>query len=148
MDAPNEADITLAGLSICVDQYQYPDSTEYWDANWLSVRIHCIGQNATVNLSRSCVHVPELASWLESCVSLNEGHANEATLPTMEPYLQVTISHSRKFKGLVAIVKLSPDNVSQFHEFRFPIDQSHIPRLILDLRKTLSRFPIRALNMR
>lgn len=148
MEEVNEPDIALAGMSIWIDGYQYPTSTEYWDANWLIVRVLCVGQNATVRLNEACIHAPELAAWLESCVSLNDGRTGEAAMPTMEPYLQVTINRSGEFNGLVAIVKLTPNNISQFHEFRFPIDPSYLPRLIVSLKQTLNRFPVRALNGR
>jgi len=61
----------------------------------------------------------------------------------MEPYVRATIDRSGKSKSLRAKVKLTPDNVSQFHEFRVPIDPSDLLRLISSLRAVLSRLPIR-----
>jgi hypothetical protein len=161
MEFDRDADIQLGGFSMWVDGYQFPASTEYWDANWVHVRVVCVGRQANVKFSASCVHLPELAAWLNECVRLEGGDIDRATLPTMEPYLQIKLDppgefkwlsrapefkglfRSGEFKGLVATVKLSPDNVTQFHEFLFPVDQSCLPRLIASLRGVLGRLPIR-----
>ena len=143
MQFDRDADIQLAGFSMWVDGYQFPAETEYWDANWVRVRVVCTGQQASVKLCDSCVHLPELSAWLDECVRLEAGAVESATLPTMEPYLQVTIDRSGEFKGLLATVKLTPDDVTQFHEFQFPIDPSYLPKLIASLRSVLGRLPIR-----
>ncbi|HYE61988.1 MAG TPA: hypothetical protein VD997_08315 [Phycisphaerales bacterium] len=143
MEWDRDADIQIAGFSMWVDGYQYPSSVDYWDGNWVRVRVVCTGEQATVKLMDACVHLPELAAWLDECVKLQAGQADHATLPTMEPYLWATIDHSGGYKGLLATIKLTPDNVSQFHEFRFPIDLTYLARLIQSLRVILARLPIR-----
>ncbi|MBI1190673.1 MAG: hypothetical protein GC200_08360 [Tepidisphaera sp.] len=143
MQDEREADITLAGLSIWVDGYQFPQSQDSWDGNWVIVRAECVGQRATVELCSPCVHLPELRRWLDACVALESGMADEAELPTMEPYLRVRIDRSGEFRGLVATVEMTPDNLTQFHEFRFPIDASYLPRLADAIRRVLAEYPIR-----
>jgi hypothetical protein len=142
----DEPDIKLAGLSIWVDGYQFPDSTEYWDANWIVVRVRAEGQRAVVQLCDPCIHLPELAAWLQACTCMDAGESDEAVLPTMEPYLQVTIDRTGDFGGLVANVKVTPDNISQFHEFRYPIDPSYIRLLMDSLHRVLARYPVRGLR--
>ena len=139
-----EPDFQLRGLRVWIDGYQYAAETDYWDSNWLNVRIQCIGQNAVVNLQEACLRVPELAGWLEACKNLASGGADSASIDPMEPYFDITIDHSGENRALLAIVKITPDHYSQFHEFRFPIDQSDLARLIVSLRVLLSRFPVRA----
>lgn len=138
-----EPDIKLVGLSIWILGYQYPDSSKYWDANWVVVRVCCIGQCAVVELCDPCIHLPELAAWLDACIALEDGRSERAELPTMEPYLQITIDRSGDYRGLVVKVKVTPDNVTQFHEFHFPIDSSYLRILIEALRGVLARLPIR-----
>jgi hypothetical protein len=143
VQANDEPDIKLVGLSIWFDGYQFPDSADYWDANWIVVRVRAEGQNAVVKLHDPCVHLPELAGWLDACMKLDAGEVDEARLPTMEPYLQVKIDRTGEFGRLLATVAITPDNISQFHEFRYPIDPSYVRLLIDSLRRVLVRYPVR-----
>jgi hypothetical protein len=143
MQANDEPDIKLAGLSVWIDGYQFPESTEYWDANWVVVRVRAGGQRAVVELCDPCIHLPELAAWLQACTIMEAGESDEAELPTMEPYLRVRIERTGNFGGLVANVKIIPDNVLQFHEFRYPIDASYIRPLMDSIRRVLARYPVR-----
>lgn len=125
------------------DGYQFPDSTEFWDANWVRCRIVCVGQQATVKLAASCVHLPEFETWLDACKKLDSGDVDLAALDTMEPYLRIKVDRSGDFRTLLATVMLTPDNVTQFHEFRYPIDPSYLKGLITALGVVLKRLPVR-----
>ncbi|MBL8885429.1 MAG: hypothetical protein JNK16_02115 [Phycisphaerales bacterium] len=139
-DDPN---FRLGGLRLWIDRYQYKAETDYWDSNWVVVRLECVGHNAVVKLCDPCLRVPELKGWAEACTLLANGEADSAALDPMEPYLNILIDRSDKDRGLLATVKITPDGYSQFHEFRFPIDQSDLARLVQSLAVVLSRFPIR-----
>jgi hypothetical protein len=143
VQANDEPDIKLAGLSIWIDGYQFPDSTEYWDANWIVVRVRAEGQRAIVEFCGPCIDLPELRGWFEACTSLEAGKCDEAVLPTTEPYVQVRIDRTGEFGRLLATVAITPDNVSQFHEFRYPIDPTYLRLLMDSLRRVLARYPVR-----
>lgn len=139
----SDPNIKLAGLSIWVEGYEFPDSTEYWDANWVVVRIVCVGHGSKVKFRDPCIHLPELQGWLTGCIALESKSADKAELPTMEPYLQVVIDRSGVAGGLVAAVTLIPDDIESPREFRFPIELSDVRTLIESLQRVLKRFPIR-----
>lgn len=138
-----EPTFRLGGLSVWIDGYQYDDAVEYWDANWVNIRVECIGQQAIVKLCSPCLHLPDIANWAKECQRLWEGQVETATLVTMEPYLEITVDRSGNYKGLVATAKITPDNLTQFHEFRIPIDQSDLARLVKSLAVVLAAFPVR-----
>lgn len=133
----------LGGLSVWIDGYQFVDAADYWDANWVNTRVECMGQHAIVKLCDPCLRLPELAGWAEACQRLLDGQSETAPLAPTEPYLDITVDRSGEFKGLVAITKITPDNITQFHEFRFSIDPSDLARLVKSLKVVLAAFPIR-----
>lgn len=138
-----EATFRLGGLSVWIDRDQIDDAVDYWDANWVYIRVECIGEQAIVKLCSPCLHLPELAEWAKECQRLWEGQIETASLATIERSLEITVDRSGNYNGLVATAKITPDNVTQFHEFRFPIDQSDLARLVKSLAVVLAAFPIR-----
>ena len=44
----SEPDLRLGGLSIWIAGLQFPDSSDYWDGNWLVIRARMDAPGATV----------------------------------------------------------------------------------------------------
>jgi hypothetical protein len=143
MHNDREPDIQLAGLQVWVQGYEFPDSTEYWDANWLIVRILCTAHNAAVKLHGAYVCTFELAAWLDACRALAAGEADHAVLDTIEPNFRLRIEHAGERRGLVATVKITPNNITQFHTMRFDIDPAALRVIVESLKQILQRFPVR-----
>ena len=135
-------DIRLAGLEIWVHNRQFPDSEDYWDGNWLYVTAHCWASGASVWVSGSIVHSSEVAHLLAGAQSLYANVKGKAELPCMEPELSLELEGT----GLGHInmtVRISPENLTQNHEFRFEIDQSYLPELMKQCKDVLERYPIK-----
>jgi hypothetical protein len=43
-----EPDLQIAGLSLWVFGYQFPNTNDFWDGNWLNVRTQVEGNGAVV----------------------------------------------------------------------------------------------------
>jgi hypothetical protein len=138
------ASFQLGGLTVWIEGYEFPDAADYWDANWVMTRVQCTGQHTVVKLRDPCLRLPVLASWADACRRLLNGESDTAALAPMEPYLDITIDREAEPKGLVTTVKITPDNVTEFHEFRFPIEPSHVEKLIESISVVLSRLPLRS----
>jgi len=139
----DEPSLHIAGFRLWIDRYERPDSNDEYDGNWLIGQLECIGNHAAVRLIPFSILVQDLIRWLDDCTRLSTNQITAAKLEPLEPYLTVTIDHSGEFNGLLATFKITPDLLTQFHEFRFPIDQSDLARLIESLRILLARFPLR-----
>ncbi len=60
----------------------------------------------------------------------------------MEPNLHVKMSLSQ-LGQLQMIVHLTPDDLTQKHEFMFELDQSYLPALIAGCERVLKEYPLR-----
>jgi hypothetical protein len=137
-----DPDISLAGLSIWVHGWQFPDSDEFWDANWLNCTARCVANGARVEASGSFLHAPEFEAWLTQCESLAKTLKGKAALEPIEPTIQASIT-ANSLGHMQVQVKLTADHLSQKHCFEFEADQTDVVQLVGQLRALLQRFPIR-----
>ena len=85
------SDIKLAGLAIWIHNRQFPESTDYWDANWLNVTVHCCGEASKVKVSGSIIHLSEIAQLLSETKELCKNLKGKAEMQCMEPNLSVEL---------------------------------------------------------
>ena len=133
--------IAIGPLQIWVHGRQFPDSDDYWDGNWLLVTAHCGAAGAEVWVSGAIIHLGELAGWLEESERMSQTLAGEAALKCMEPGLRVEME-MRNAGKMSMTVHITPDNMTQRHEFQFDLDQSYLPNLISGCRDVLSKYPV------
>ncbi len=135
-------DIKLEGLQIWIHGRQFPSEKDYWDGNWLNVTAHCGAQGADVWTSGAILHVPDIARWLDSLEWMNKSLSGEADLVSLEPELVVELKMDSPGK-ISMRVEITPDNITQEHNFQFEIDQSYLVGLIESCRRVLAKYPIR-----
>ena len=141
-DNLGKPDIALSGLQIWVHNRQFPDLVDYWDANWINVNVHCGGQGASVWVNGNIIHLSEIFGFLQGAEQLFKELNGKAELHCMEPYLLVELE-AKKHGQIEMTVNITPDNLSQKHEFLFNIDQSYLPNLILECKEVLEKYPIK-----
>ena len=76
------------------------------------------------------------------CERLYHTMQDEALLEPLEPYLRVAIRPVDRLGHLAVHVKITPDNLTQRHEFEFEIDQSHLPTIVEQCQAILREYPI------
>ncbi|MBL9201360.1 MAG: hypothetical protein JNL39_12690 [Opitutaceae bacterium] len=139
-----EASISFGPLRIWIHGRQFPDSTDYWDGNWLLVKARCVGDRSQVEAVGAILRLDELRKWKEDLVGLHTTLRGEVSLPAIEPQLTVKISAPQNQSGaLTCEVSLSSEPISENHSFRFFTDQSYLPGLVLQLSSVLREYPIK-----
>lgn len=137
-----ESDLQIAGLQIWVHGRQFPDASDYWDANWLRVTAYCEYANTTVRASGSIIHLSEIAGLLRGCESLYQSLKGEAALDCIEPYLSAKLT--AESGGRISVVlSITPDHLAESHRFHDGLDQTYLPPIIASCKTLLEKFPIR-----
>jgi hypothetical protein len=135
-------DIKLDGLQIWIHGRQFPNEEDYWDENWLNVTAHCGSNGADVWTSGSILHVPDIVRWLAALEEMNQSLSGEANLVGLEPELCVELN--MKELGQISMrVEITPDHMTQEHNFQFEIDQSYLAGLIESCHEVLAKYPVR-----
>jgi hypothetical protein len=138
-----EPDLKLGGFSLWVFGRQFPAANDYWDGNWLNVRAQAEAPGASVVAQGAIVRTSELADFVEQLESLCTNLVGEAALYCMEPNLQIVL-RGDALGHVAAKVMITPDLVTQSHEFKFDLDQSYLGPFLNGCRSVLSRWPVRA----
>jgi hypothetical protein len=134
--------ISFSGFQIWIHGRQFEDLCDYWDGDWLRVTVHVGGTGANVWTQGSILHLGELEDWLRQLEQMSQTLSGKAELTPVEPNLYVSFEID-KLGHIRAQIYVTPDHMSQHHEFREEIDQSYLPSLIRQLRAVLQDYPIR-----
>lgn len=137
-----DPDISLSGFKIWIIGRQFPNSTDYWDANWLNVTAHCVSAGSQVWTQGPIIHLSEIEQWLSSLQALNKAPQGEVRLPCMEPELNAKVLFDQTGKGSL-VVSITPDHRNEYHEFTFTLEPSCLQGVIKDLKSVLVHYPIR-----
>jgi len=121
---------------------QFPDRSDFWDGNWLCVRLRAQASGSVVEADGPIVHAAELESIANELEQLDRSLVGNASLECIEPNLSISIQADARCAA-TATVKITPDQLTQSHEFIFSIDQSYFKPLIAQCRKILSDYPIK-----
>ena len=136
-------DFILGPLKLKIDGYHFPDTTDYWDANWLLVtaEIDSPGQ-AWVRATGPLIMTAELGRFRDETKRMYEKLDGQAELKTLEPELKITLSYKNS-GAIIAEIELTPDHMTQDHRFIVGLDQSYLPQIISQIASILERFPVR-----
>ncbi len=140
----NEDSDTLrfGGLSIRVLGREFPGSQDYWDGNWLSVQIVMQAPGALVEVSGPILHLSELAKFRVELTRLYSTLVGVATLECIEPNFGLRLNHD--VLGHIGVhVSITPDHLSQRHEFEFGLDQTYLAPLLRWCGELMERHPVR-----
>ena len=138
----DEPDLQLAGFSLWVIGRQFPDQSDYWDGNWLNVRVRVESTEALVEAHGPILHATELESFFQELQLLDNTLAGTASLKCREPNLDIAIVGNSRGQATVAI-RVTPDHMTQSHEFTFSIDQTYFQPLIAKCKIILADYPIK-----
>jgi hypothetical protein len=141
-------DWEINGLRVWIHNREFPDSTDYWDSNWLVVTAHCGRGDSNVLVTGSIIHIPELAQLqvdLEKFVDLLQG---KVELHTMEPELKVVFeANSQPAKSsnydIEMKVNITPNQIFENHEFIFEVKKSDLQLCLVQLNDILEKYPVK-----
>jgi hypothetical protein len=138
----SDPDLRLEGLRLWVHGRERPDAEDFWDGNWLHVTVRMEASGARIEAVGAFLRINEIAAFAEEVKALRAGRTRNAELRCIEPQLQITLVGDH-LGHVFATVKLTPDQVSQSHEFLFETDQTWLTPLLASCDGLLARFPIR-----
>jgi hypothetical protein len=135
--------LKILGFQLWIHGRQFPDCTDFWDANWLNVSAHCGEDGASVWVTGAILMTTDLDRFATECTRLHQQTADEATLTPLEPNLNISLKPSDRLGHVTMYVLITPNHMSQKHEFRFGLDQTFLPRITAQLSRALEEFPVR-----
>ncbi len=142
IDSLGAADLQIVGLRIWVHGRQFPDSTDYWDGNWLRITAYCMVGESRVRVHGSVVHLSEIAGLLRGCESLSETLAGRTGLDSMEQNLKLELI-AKKLGRVAVDIQITPEPMRESHRFRDEIDQTNLPAIIAACARILEKYPLR-----
>lgn len=137
-----DPDLKLAGLSIWALSRQFPDLHDYWDGNWINVRIRVEALGSFVETVGPWLRTDEIAAFAEQLAKLHRDLAGTAELECTEPMLGVKVTCG-SLGQVTMIVDVTPDHLTQSHQIEFAIDQSYLGSILSNCHHLLERFPVR-----
>lgn len=137
----DEPDLQIAGLQIWIHGRERSGTSDYWDDNWLRATVHCSAARSDVWAEGSILHLTEIAAWLAALENMAKTLTGVANMECMEPYLNVSME-AGKHGAIQMTVDLTPDHMTQKHQFKYDIDQSYLSALTSSCRHILETYPI------
>jgi hypothetical protein len=135
-------DLQISGLQIWIHHRQFPDLEDYWDGNWINVTAHCEANGSSVQINGNFIHLSEIAGLMTGVEQMYKEFGGKAELRCMEPELSFSLE-AKDHGHIEMTVNITPDNLTQYHNFFFDIDQSFLPKLITDCKAVLEKYPIK-----
>jgi hypothetical protein len=135
-------DVKLVGLRIWVHGLRQENSGDPSD-DWVVGTAHCRAEGADVWVSGTLFPVFSLQHWIAACENIQRNLAGEAVLDGVDPELFVKLKTADRLGNLRMLVKITPDHMSQQHQFEFELDQSYLPNLIRECKAALTNLGLK-----
>ena len=130
------------GITLNIIRRTYPDASDYWDGNWLTVEIYVHvggwkGNYAALLRSEELLH---LKNELEM---LYKQPDYSFILEPIEPWIVLNFIGNKKGQITVKGQACDEIGIGNTLGFCFGIDQSYLPEIIKSLRETIDKFPVK-----
>jgi hypothetical protein len=138
---------TREGIEVTVDGYERSPAGEYYDDNWLRVRI-CVSVGAFSGEYAATFLTDELASFKVQLEKLYQSLKGTASFTTMEEQLSLQISGNGK--GAIQAQGDAVDDSGNRNKlyFAFHIDQTYLQSTLQELQGVTELFPVRSSQQR
>ena len=141
VDGLGPPDLKVAGLQVWAHNQPSARSDEPYDADWLTVTVHCGGSGASVWVRGEILTASAFDRLARGCDELYKRLEGQAWLDADEPALRVLLAASDQYGHVSMVVEITPDHLTQAHRFEFDLDQSYLPNVAAQCRMLLERFP-------
>lgn len=119
----------------------YPNSSDYWDGNWVTSKIHIEIPGYLVRFSAN-LRTDELADFAKELKAMNRSLKGKASLKNLDGYVNFECEID-KLGGLAWTCEACyPAGYGAVLSFEFGSDQSFLPGLINELDDILMVFPV------
>jgi len=137
----DEPDLRFSGFSLWIDGRQFPDASDFWDGNWLMVRVRMEANGAHVECGGPILMTADIKEFRDQLAAMASSFAGEATLKSLEPNINVVLT-MQKLGHVKAAIEITADHINQYHRFIVEEDQSYLPGLIRSCDAILCKFPV------
>jgi hypothetical protein len=133
-EGSHEPDLRLDGFGL------WGHTREFADEDWLRVTARMKASGAFVETTGPLFRAVEIKSFAEELQKMLGTLSGSAILEGLEP--NVRLAFKMTSLGHVDIdLSITPDQLSQSHEFEFGVDQTYLPPLLVGCEAILLRFP-------
>ena len=122
-----------------------PTTTDFWDANWLNVQVLlAVGRfNGEFKGSlKNQLRTTDLAAFRMELSALYQSLSGNATLKTVEDWLQLTLTGDGKGHLLMNGRVLDGPGIGNTLTLQLELDQTFLPEIIRSLDAVLVAYPI------
>ena len=128
-------------LRLTILKRSIPEATDYWDGNWVDVRIEVSVGGFSADYPAQIRNV-ELFAFEEELARLYETLDGEAEFLTMEYWLEIRVQGDGM--GHLKAHCIARDDPGFPNELRFTIsfDQTFLPQVLRDLRQIRAMYPV------
>jgi hypothetical protein len=138
----SDPDIELDGLSIWVLGRQFPEASDFYDANWLVLRATMQRGLTSVTTEGAILMTTDFEQFRDQLAFMNDTLTGEASLSGHEPNLSVTL-HAGRLGHIGGQTEITPDHLAEHHSFEIGgLDQTHLPALIAACDAIIERYPV------
>src|SRR5262245_47126443 len=135
--------IQLGALRIWVHGYQFPESTDAYDGNWLRVTAQCAESGASVVVSGAILDTVSFLRFQRELTAVYKNFEGMATLESHEPELRAEVRAVGPKGAMEVRVEITPDHLNKDHRFLLALDQSYLPEVLRSCERLLRQYPVR-----
>lgn len=140
-DMADHPDILFCGFSLWIDQRQFPDTTDFWDSNWLLIRARMEASGARIDCGGPILMTADIRHFRDKLAAMIDTLRGEAILKGLEPELDLELRINKR-GHVEATIEITPDHLNQHHRFTIETDQTYLPDLLRSCDAILERFPV------
>ena len=119
----------------------YPDSSDYWDVNWITSKINIKIPGYHVNFDAN-LRTDELKDFVNEIKLMTKHLKGKATLSNMETFIQIEGEMDKLGKIMWIAETCYPAGYGAVLKFEFESDQSFLNILIRELEEILTSYPV------
>ena len=131
-------------LSFHVLRYTHPESTDFWDGNWVNMRVNIVVGDFKADVTAD-IRLDELVEFLTQLRSVHEQQRGIARFRSMEGWLEIDIDINAKGSGTIS--GMTKDSYARTQEnslkYTLKFERIDLSAPIKQLEATIGRFPIR-----
>jgi hypothetical protein len=128
-------------IEIDVFYRDYPNSSDYWDGNWVTSKINIKIPGYLVNFDAN-LRTDELRDFANEIKLMSKLLKGKATLKNLDNYLHIECEMDKLGKIIWTAETCYPAGYGAVLKFEFESDQSFLIGLIKELETILTAFPV------
>lgn len=128
-------------IEIDVLYRNYPNSSDYWDGNWVSSKLKIEIPGYTVSFNAD-LRTDELSNFMNELKLMNKKMKGKAALSNLDGYLHIEGEMNKLGQIFWTAETCYPAGYGAVLKFEFVSDQSYLERLIKELNDILVAFPV------